>query len=118
GTPYRGAMVIDLGLEGWNIHVGFPADWCTIAQDILNQTRAALGSERAQVNVFVKGQILQILQKPPVNLNPAQPSALLNRVSISFSSITFPNKHTWPCQIRTTAPSADARFPARAGEQG
>ena len=116
-------MVIDLGLEGWNIHVGFPADWCTTAQDILNQTGAALCSEEAQVNVFVKGQILQILQKPPVNLNPAQPSALLNRVSISFSCIMIPNKHTWPLSntndgtiMMTVQPTLG--FPRGADEHG
>jgi hypothetical protein len=93
------SIFIDLALEGWNIHVGFPADWCTTAHDILNQIRAALGSEDAEVNVFVKNQILQILQilqRPPVGLNASLASALFNRVSITFSSIMFPIKHIWP----------------------
>jgi hypothetical protein len=90
------AVFVDLGLENWNIHVGFPADWCTTAQDILNQIRSDLTSEEGEVNVFVKSQILQILQKPPVNLSAALASSLLNHVSVTFSSIIFPTKHIWP----------------------
>jgi hypothetical protein len=89
-------IFVELALENWNIHVGFPADWCTSAHDILTQIRAALVGETGPLNVFVKNQILQILQKPPIGLSAALANALFNHVSITFSSIVFPNKHTWP----------------------
>jgi len=85
----------DLALVNWNIHVGFPADWCTNAHDILNSIRSALGSEDGEVNVLIKAQILQMLEKPPLSLSASLTNSLFAHVSITFSSILFPVKHTW-----------------------
>jgi len=85
----------DLALQNWNIHVGFPADWCTTAHDILTSIRTALVNDDGEVNVLIKAQIIQMIEKPPLGLSAALATSLVNHVSITFSSILFPVKHTW-----------------------
>jgi hypothetical protein len=94
-TSFDLGLSVDLQLNGYNIQVGWPTDWCTSPDDILNSIKSALNTDDSQVNGFIKKQILQMLQKPPVGLPGTLANTLLDRVSITFTTIVFPNSHTW-----------------------
>ncbi len=89
------SIFFDLALDGWNIHVGFPADWCTNATDILNHIRSALQTSGSTANQLVSGTISKAFEGPPLNLSAAITNALLAKVSIQFVTMSLPNHHTW-----------------------
>lgn len=90
------SVFFDLALDGWNIHVGWPADWCTSADDILNKIRSALQTSGSTANNLVSGTITKAFEGPPLNLSAAITQKLLDAVSIQFVTMSLPNKHTWP----------------------
>jgi hypothetical protein len=94
-SPNLGVF-FDLALHNWNIQVGFPADWCTNADAILAQIRAALQTDNSKANQLVSGTITKAFEGPPLNLSSAVTQKLLEAVSIQFTSLSLPNKHTWP----------------------
>jgi hypothetical protein len=94
-SPNLGVF-FDLALHNWDIQVGFPADWCTNADAILAQIKTALQSDNSKANQLVAGTITKAFEGPPLKLSSAVTQKLLNAVSIQFTSLTLPNKHTWP----------------------
>ena len=46
----------DIGLNGWNIHVGFPADCKLNADEILAKIKTMLATDDSAVNAFIKDQ--------------------------------------------------------------
>lgn len=99
-SPNLGVF-FDLALHNWNIQVGFPADWCTNADSILNQIRTALQTDGSKANQLVSGTITKAFEGPPLNLNASVTQKLLNAVSIQFTSMSLPNSHTWPLSNTT-----------------
>ncbi len=94
-------IFFDLALDGWNIHVGWPADWCTSATDILNSIRSALQTSGSKANKLVSGTITKAFEGPPLNLNATITQKLLDSVSIQFVNMSLPNKHTWALSDET-----------------
>ena len=94
-SPNLGVF-FDLALHNWNIQVGFPADWCTNADAILAQIKSALQTDNSKANQLVAGTITKAFEGPPLNLSAAVTQKLLAAVSIQFTSLSLPNKHTWP----------------------
>jgi hypothetical protein len=89
-------LFVDLQLNGWNIHVGWPQDWfCPDADDILASIKTALQKDDSKINGFIKTQIDQILEKPPVSLSSTVANILLDHVSVTFTTIVFPSAHVW-----------------------
>jgi len=95
------ALLADLSLENYNVHVGFPADCKTNAHDIVLQIKSSLQSEGSHANGVITNQIVKILENPPVSLTPELAAKLFNLVSFTFSSIVFANNHTWPLSDTT-----------------
>lgn len=89
------SIFFDLALDGWNIHVGWPADWCTSADDILNSIRSALQTSGSKANQLVAGTLTKAFEGPPLNLSATITQKLLENVSIQFVTMSLPNKHTW-----------------------
>jgi hypothetical protein len=89
------SIFFDLALDGYNIHVGFPADWCTSADDILNSIKSALQTSGSKANQLVSGTITKAFEGPPLNLSSTVTQKLLDSVSIQFVTMSLPNKHTW-----------------------
>jgi hypothetical protein len=94
-SPNLGVF-FDLALHNWDIQVGFPADWCTNADTILAQIRTALQTDNSKANQLAVGTIMKAFEGPPLNLSAAVTQKLFNAVSIQFTSLSLPNKHTWP----------------------
>lgn len=88
-------IFFDLAIDGWNIHVGWPADCVTSADDILNSIRTALQTAGSKANQLVSGTITKSFEGPPLKLSPAVTQKLLDNVSIQFVTMALPNKHTW-----------------------
>jgi hypothetical protein len=86
---------LDLALNGWNIHVGWPESWCESAGDILNKIKSGLGTAGSAANTAVQNHLTAILEGPPLNLNATETQNLLKAVSIQFATVSFANAHTW-----------------------
>jgi hypothetical protein len=89
------SIFFDLALDGWNIHVGWPADWCTSANDILNNIKSQLQTSGSTANKLVAGTIAKAFEDPPLNLSTTVTKILLADVTIQFVSMSLPNQHTW-----------------------
>jgi hypothetical protein len=89
------SIFFDLALDGWNIHVGWPADWCTSADDILSSIKSALQTSGSKANQLVSGTITKAFEGPPLNLSSTVTQKLLESVSIQFVTMSLPTKHTW-----------------------
>lgn len=92
---------LDLALNGWNIHVGWPESWCESADDILNKIKSGLGTAGSAANMAVRNHLTAILEGPPLNLNAAETANLLKAVSIQFAAVQFASGHTWPLTNHT-----------------
>jgi hypothetical protein len=109
-------IFFDLALHNWNIHVGFPDDWCTNATAILDKIKTALQADSSTANQLANGTIKKAFEGPPLNLSAAVTQTLLNAVSIQFTSLSLPNKHTWPLSNTTdktivVVPNLNLGFP-------
>ena len=56
-TTFDLTTFLDLQLSSWNIHVGWPADWCTNADDILAEIVGGLQAASASMNSTVLTRI-------------------------------------------------------------
>jgi hypothetical protein len=95
------SLYFDLALNGWNIHVGWPESWCESADDVLNSIRSGLTSADSSANGVVASQILSILQKAPLNLTQGEATTLLQKISLQFVYVSYPNNHTWALSNKT-----------------
>ncbi len=82
----------DIGLNGWNIHVGFPADCKLNADEILAKIKTMLATDDSAVNAFIKTKVMQFLTE----IAGTFANQVYAIISITFTSVEFPTKHTWP----------------------
>lgn len=99
-SPNLGVF-LDLSLNGWNIHVGWPADWCESATDVLNSIKSGLQTSGSSTNQAVTNEIMTNLEGPPIGLPQALAMELINRVSIQFVTLAFDNNYSWPLSNTT-----------------
>ena len=104
-TSHDLGVFVDLALNGWNIHVGWPESWCKSADSILSTIRSGLQKSDSSANQAILADVQQALEGPPLQLPQAVVTALLAAVTLQFSSLVFPTNHTWPLsnQSDTTA---------------
>jgi hypothetical protein len=100
-TSHNLGVYVDLALNGWNIHVGWPESWCESADSILSEIRASLDDSGSTANQAVFADVLQALQDAPLQLPEAVAEALLAAVSLQLSSLVFPITYTWPLSDQT-----------------
>jgi hypothetical protein len=103
-TSFELNTFLDLALSSWNINVGWPADWCTNADDILAEIVRGLQSAAGSMNASVLTKLEQAfaeMESLPVSVA----NAFLNTdVSVTFMDLTFPTQYTWPAS-NTTDPT-------------
>jgi hypothetical protein len=87
----------EIGIDGWNIHVGFPADCKYNAHEIRLQIQQALEQENSPLNAFIKTRIMSVLTKVAGNYA----TDVFKAVSITFTSIRIQAGHTWPLSNKT-----------------
>ncbi len=92
-TSHVLAAFVDLELASWNIHVGFPADVCTNADDILGQIRKNLQSADNSANQVVSTQIASALEAAGIGSTIV--NAVVPKLSFQFNSLSTPAPHTW-----------------------
>jgi len=95
------SIFFDLALDGWNIHGGWPADWCTSADDILNNIRTVLQASGPEANQIVSGTITRAIEGAPLNRSSTISRKLLDNVSIQFVTMSLSDKHTWTLSDET-----------------
>jgi hypothetical protein len=87
---------LDLQLSSWNIHVGWPADWCTNADDILAEIVRGVQNASASMNASVLTRIKKIFETEEPLLSSSVVATFFDSdVSVTFSDITYPAPHTW-----------------------
>jgi hypothetical protein len=93
---------LDLALSSWNIHVGWPADWCTNADDILVEISTGLQGAAGSMNAAVLTDMEKFFAAQegiPLGTGGAIPSIVKtffnSDVSVTFMDVTFPTQHTW-----------------------
>jgi len=104
-TSHDLGVYVDLALNGWNIHVGWPESWCESADSILSKIRSGLQDSGSKSNGAVVDHVKQALEGPPFSLSDAVANDLLAAVSLQLSSLVFPITYAWPLsnQADTTA---------------
>jgi hypothetical protein len=100
-TSFNLSLFVDLALNGWNIHVGWPADLCESANDVLKKIRKSLQTSDTSVNAAVLSNIESALTSPPENLNSDLAATLLGLISTQFTSVMILNNYTWPLKDTT-----------------
>lgn len=88
-TSFDLATYLDLLLSSWNIHVGWPADWCTNADSILVEIVQGLQEAATSMNQTV---LKNIESDAPL---PSPAKFFSSIVSVTFMDVTYPNQHTW-----------------------
>jgi hypothetical protein len=103
-TSFDLTTFLDLQLTSWNIHVGWPADWCTNADDILTEIVGGLQDASASMNATVLARIKAgIVEREPILAGEID-AFLASDVSVTFMDVTYPNQYTWPMS-HTTDPT-------------
>jgi hypothetical protein len=88
-------LYLDLSLNGYNINVGWPEDWCESPGDVLNSIQSGLQSADSAANSVVSSAILGILTGAPLNLSQQIATALVNSTSFQFVSLSYPVNYNW-----------------------
>ena len=102
-TSFDLTALLDLRLSSWDIHVGWPADWCTNADDILAQIVRGLQDSAASMNASVLAKLEQAfadIESLPLSTVRA---FFADDASVTFMDATFPTQHTWPLSNTTDA---------------
>lgn len=93
---------LDLGLSSWNIHVGWPADWCTNADDILTQIVGGLQGAASSMNAAVLTKMEKFFENeeglpsgPGGTVLSIVKTFFNTEISVTFMDVTFPTQHTW-----------------------
>jgi hypothetical protein len=87
---------LDLQLSSWNIHVGWPADWCTSADDILAEIVRGLQDAGASMNTAVLTKLVDVFADQ-ANLPLATVLTFFDTdASLTFMDVTYPTQYTWP----------------------
>lgn len=108
-TSFNLGTYLDLQLSSWHIHVGWPADWCTSADDILAEIVQGLQGAGASMNAAVLKKLekvfadMESLPDPATNAGSAAIAGKFfnSDVSVTFMDLTYPTQHTWAASNTT-----------------
>jgi hypothetical protein len=95
---------LDLVLASWNISVGFPADICSSAEDVLTEIRSGLQGAGASLNEKVFEQMESLIEQASPELTQGLVKQFLqNEVSVTFMDVRYPTTYTWPLSSKDDA---------------
>jgi hypothetical protein len=100
-TSFDLSALLDLTLSSWNIDVGWPADWCTNADDILAEIVNGLQGAAGSMNRAVLQKLEAVfadLESLPVSVVQ---TFFASDASVTFMDVTYPTPHTWPLSNTT-----------------
>ncbi|MGH3628413.1 MAG: hypothetical protein ACRDRL_13375, partial [Sciscionella sp.] len=100
-TSFDLDTLLDLQLVSWNIHVGWPADWCTNADDILTQIVRGLQDAATSMNAAVLKKLETVfadLENLPVSVVK---TFFGSAASVTFMDLSYPTTYTWPLSNTT-----------------
>jgi hypothetical protein len=100
-TSFDLTALLDLRLSSWDIHVGWPADWCTNADDILAEIVRGLQDSAASMNASVLAKLEQAFadhESLPVS---TVRSFFASDASVTFMDVSYPTPYTWPLSNTT-----------------
>jgi hypothetical protein len=103
-TSFDLNTLLDLRLSSWNIHVGWPADWCTNADDILVEIVRGLQDAGSSMNAAVLTKMETVfadLEQLPLPPPPFVHTFFESDVSVTFMDVTYPTQYTWPLSNST-----------------
>jgi hypothetical protein len=87
---------LDLRLSSWDIHVGWPADWCTSADDILAEIVRGLQGAGASMNTAVLTKLVEVAAgKTSLPLSTVL-TFFDTDASLTCMDVTYPTPYTWP----------------------
>jgi hypothetical protein len=89
---------LDLLLTSWNIHVGWPADWCTNADSILAEIVQGLQGAASNMNAAVLKKIKSVAAGEGL---PLPANFFTSVASVTFMDISYPTQHKWPMSNTT-----------------
>ena len=86
---------LDLSINGYHIHVGFPTDVFESPDDVLNSIKSGIAAAGPSINSAVLTRMTEILEAQE-GLSAEMASNFLNNdVSVVFRDIGSPHKHSW-----------------------
>ena len=92
---------LDLVLSSWNIHVGWPADICVSAEDVLTEIRSGLQGAGGSLNKTVFTQMESLMEQQNTLLTQGLVDNFLdNEVSVTFMDVRYPTTYTWPLSTK------------------
>jgi hypothetical protein len=92
---------LDLRLNSWNIDVGWPADWCSDADDILIEIHRGLQDAGSSMNAAVLAKMETIFVEV-AGVPPSMAHTFFNSdASVTFMDVTYPTQYTWPVSDAT-----------------
>jgi hypothetical protein len=94
---------LDLRLNSWNIHVGWPADWCNNADDILIEIHRGLQDAGSSMNATVLTKMETIFVAMEPLLASSVHTFFQSDASVTFMDVTYPTQHTWSVSDTTDA---------------
>jgi len=87
---------LDLRLSSWDIHVGWPADMCTNADDIVAEIVRGLQDAGASMNTAVLAKLENVFADTE-NLPLSTVRTFFDTdASLTFMDVTYPTQYTWP----------------------
>jgi hypothetical protein len=87
---------LDLRLSSWDIHVGWPADWCTNADDIVVEIVQGLQDVGASMNSAVLTKVENVFADTEHLPLSTVRTFLDTDASLTFMNVTYPRQYTWP----------------------
>lgn len=103
-TSFNLNTVLDLTLTSAQIYVGWPADWCTNAEDVFKQISEGLQRTGAKMNASVLTELeADIANQTGLPLSLIQELAT-SAVSVTLMDVNYPAPYTWDLS-NTTDPT-------------
>ncbi len=93
-TSFTLSSYLDLALASWHIDVGWPADWCTNAEDILVEIIAGLQGAGSSMNAAALSKLEGVFEEH-IPLAEVAKTFFTSEVSVTFMDVGYPNHHSW-----------------------